>query len=139
MLQWRKKRELWTFSVILIWSIISCPVRCLLSIGNWVLYKRGLDSDNSFLRFIIKFIKENNLFNFISCNFFFADATIFSYFLKISFPPKHKKLPSKVAHNPNRPTVFSPTSFWFVQLRQFYSLNVSSVWSCQTLQYEKIA
>ena len=30
-----------------------------------------------------------------------------------------KKLPSKVAHNPTRPPVFSPASFFFVKLRQF--------------------
>ena len=31
-------------------------------------------------------------------------------------PPKHKKLPSKAAQNPPRPTVFSSASFCFVQL-----------------------
>ena len=29
-----------------------------------------------------------------------------------------KQLPSKVAHNPTRPPVFSPVSFCFVKLRQ---------------------
>ena len=54
---------------------------------------------------------------------FSVDATIFK---KKICPPKHKKkLPSKVAHNPTRPTVFSPASFCFVQLRQFYSLKFS--------------
>ena len=56
---------------------------------------------------------------------FSADAKI--YFKKSFFcPPKHKKkLPSKVVHNPPRPTVFSPASFCFVQLRQFNSLKIS--------------
>ena len=30
-----------------------------------------------------------------------------------------EKLPSKVAHNPTRPPVFSPASFCYVKLRQF--------------------
>ena len=29
-----------------------------LSIGNWVLYKRGSDTDDSYLKFIIEFIKD---------------------------------------------------------------------------------
>ena len=46
---------------------------------------------------------------------FSADATVF---LKIKkkkkkFAPQNiKKLPSKVAHNPTRPPVFSPASIW---------------------------
>ena len=40
-------------------------------------------------------------------------------------------MPSKVAHNPTRPTVFNPASFCFVQLRQFLSV-FSHLWSCQT-------
>ena len=55
---------------------------------------------------------------------FSADATIF--------------LPSKVAHNPTRLTVFSPTIFCFVKLRQFYSLKFSHLWSSQTLQDESL-
>ena len=50
-----------------------------------------------------------------------------------------KKLHSKVAHNWLGLAVFSPASFCFVQLRQFYSLKFSHLWSCQTLQDEKIA
>ena len=34
-------------------------------------------------------------------------------------PQNIEKLPSKVAHNPTRPPVFSPASFFFVKLRQF--------------------
>ena len=39
-----------------------------LSIGNWVMYKRGLDSEDSYLKFIIEF-REKCFFNFISCSF----------------------------------------------------------------------
>ena len=39
---------------------------------------------------------------------------------KIFLPPQNiEKLPSEVAHNPTRPPVFSPASFFFVKLRQF--------------------
>ena len=62
------------------------------------------------------------------------DTTIFSK-KKFFCPPKHKT-PSKVAHNPTRPRVFSPTSFCFVQLRQFFNLTFSHLWSYQTLQDE---
>ena len=49
-----------------------------------------------------------------------ADAKIFKKKNQKFFcPPKHKKLPSKVAHNPTKPPVFSPASFCFVKLRQF--------------------
>ena len=59
---------------------------------------------------------------------FSADATIFlKDFLKKICPPKHKKMPSKVfAHNPTRPRVFSPASFCFEQLRQFYMSEIFS-------------
>ena len=70
---------------------------------------------------------------------FSGDAKIF---LKIFFyfcPLKHKKLSSKVAHNPTRPRVFIPASFCFVQLRHFYSLKFSHLWNCQTLPDEKIS
>ena len=41
-------------------------------------------------------------------------------FLKKFFATQNiEKLPSKVAHNPTRPPVFSPASFFFVKLRQF--------------------
>ena len=57
---------------------------------------------------------------------FSADATIFLKKIEKTFAPQNiKKLPSKVADNPTRPTVFSPASFCFVQLRQFYSLKFS--------------
>ena len=49
-------------------------------------------------------------------------------------PKKHKKWPSKFAHNWLGLAVFSPASFCFVQLKQFYSLK-----KCQILQDEKIA
>ena len=66
---------------------------------------------------------------------FSADATIFKKRkIKKNCPPKRKKVPKKVAHNPIRQTVFSLASFCFVQLRPFYSLKLSHLWSCQTLQ-----
>ena len=34
-------------------------------------------------------------------------------------PQNIEKLPSKVVHNPTRPPVSSPASFFFVKLRQF--------------------
>ena len=41
-----------------------------LSIDNWVLYKRGLESEDSYLKFIIKREKKNYIFfNFILCSF----------------------------------------------------------------------
>ena len=56
----------------------------------------------------------------------FFGCGVLGYLFKASLenfcPPKHKKVPSKVAHNPTRPRVFSPASFCFVQLRQFFSL-----------------
>ena len=51
---------------------------------------------------------------------FSADATILKK--KKIAPQNIKNLPSKVAHNPTRPRVFSPASFCFVQLIQFFSL-----------------
>ena len=42
-------------------------------------------------------------------------------------PQNIEKLPSKVAHNPTRPPVFSPASFCFVKLRQFLSLKFSHI------------
>ena len=74
--------------------------------------------------------KKKSFSNFILlCNFL---VRTLQYFKK-----KHKKkLPSKVAHNPTRPRVFSPASFCFVQLRQFFSLTFSHLWSFQTLQVE---
>ena len=54
-------------------------------------------------------------------------------------PRKQKKMPSKVAHNPPRPKVFIPAIVGFVELIQFYSLTFSHLWSCQTLQDEKIS
>ena len=70
-------------------------------------------------------------FNFILCNFFKCGRyNVFKKNFKYFAPQNIKKLSSKVAHNPNRSPVFSPASFCFVKLRQFYS---------QTLQDEKIA
>ena len=49
---------------------------------------------------------------------FSAAATIFFKKLKKKIAPQDiKKLPSKLAHNPTRPTVFSPARFCFVKLR----------------------
>ena len=40
---------------------------------------------------------------------------------KKKFAPQNiKKTASKVAHNPNRPRVLIPASFYFVELRQFF-------------------
>ena len=51
-----------------------------LSIGNWVLYKRGSDGDDSYLKFIIKFRKKIYiLLNFILWNFL---VRTLQYFLK---------------------------------------------------------
>ena len=42
-----------------------------------------------------------------------VDATIFlRKFSTFLCPPKHKKPASKVAHNPTRPKVLTPTSIW---------------------------
>ena len=60
---------------------------------------------------------------------FSADAKMFLKTLKTP----------KVAHNWLGLAVFSPASFCFVKLRQFYILKRSHLWSCQTLQDEKIA
>ena len=67
------------------------------SIRNRVLYKKGLDGDDSYLKLIIEFRK-----------------------MYIFFAPKNKKkypqkLPSKVAHNWLGLAVFSPGSLCFVQ------------------------
>ena len=44
---------------------------------------------------------------------FSTDATIFkTKFLKKFAPQNIKKLASKVAHNPTRPRVLTPASFW---------------------------
>ena len=52
---------------------------------------------------------------------FSEDGTMFFKKLKKkNFAPQNiEKLPKKVAHNPTRPPVFSPASFFFVKLRQF--------------------
>ena len=57
---------------------------------------------------------------------------IFLNFVKKFAPQNIEKLPSKVAHNPTRQPVFSPASFCFVNLRQFYSLKFSHLWSCHS-------
>ena len=51
---------------------------------------------------------------------FSADAKIFSKKISIFFFASQniKKIPSKVAHNPTRPPVFSPAIFCIVKLRQ---------------------
>ena len=50
---------------------------------------------------------------------FWGAKKIFKKILKNFFAPQNlEKLPSKVAHNPTRPPVFSPASFFFVKLRQ---------------------
>ena len=53
---------------------------------------------------------------------FSADCGRYNIKKKNIFVPQNiKKLPSKFAHNPTRPRVFSPASFCFVKLRQFFS------------------
>ena len=44
------------------------------------------------------------------------------FFFNFFAPQNITNLPSKVAHNPTRPRVFTPASFCFVQLRQFYGI-----------------
>ena len=59
-------------------------------------------------------------FHLFLMQLFSADATIFSKKIQIFLAPLNiEKLLSKVAHNPTRPPVFSPASFFFVKLRQF--------------------
>ena len=55
---------------------------------------------------------------------FSANATIFlEKKLKKTFAPQNIKKPaSKVSHNPTRPRVLYPASFYFVELRQFFRL-----------------
>ena len=66
------------------------------------------------------FKKKKKIIKAILCNF---SMRLLKYFLKkfLNFfaPQNIEKLPSKVAHNPTRPPVFSPASFFFVKLRQF--------------------
>ena len=50
---------------------------------------------------------------------FSADSAIFLKMFGKKFVPENlTKLPSKVAHNPPRPRVFSPASFFFVKLKK---------------------
>ena len=44
---------------------------------------------------------------------------LYSYRVFFFAPQNIEKLLSKVAHNPTRPPVLSPASFFFVKLRQF--------------------
>jgi hypothetical protein len=54
-----------------------------------------------------------------------VDATILKKKKKI-VTQYIKKISSKVAHNPTRPRVFSPASFCFKQMRQFYMSEIFS-------------
>ena len=97
--------------------------------------------DNSSLKIRINFRKKY-MFRLTSfyATFQCGRYTIFRKIRKKKFAPQNiKKLPSKVAHNPTRPTVIIPACFCFVQLRQFYILKFSHPWSCQTLHDEKIS
>ena len=60
-----------------VWKIPNIHGR-ILSIGNWVLYKRSLDGENSFLKFIIKFRKNKIILFLIS--FYSGRIFFFSYF-----------------------------------------------------------
>ena len=58
--------------------------------------------------------------NFSGEFFYVLGGKSFFDFFKNFFAPQNiEKLPKKVAHNPTRPPVFSPASFFFVKLRQF--------------------
>ena len=82
-----------------------------LSIRDRVQCKKNLALKKQFFQPFRTFSKKN----YILCNF---SMWLLKYFLK-NFPPQNiKKLPSKVAHNPTRPPVFSPASFCIVKLRQ---------------------
>ena len=50
-------------------KLLSKKFTFALSLGNWVLYKRVLDDDDSYLKFIIEFRKEVYIFRIILCNF----------------------------------------------------------------------
>ena len=65
----------------------------LLSIGAWVLWKRGLDWDNTYLKFLFNFRKRKlYIFYLHFMQLFSVDAKIFlKKFQKKFCPPKHKK------------------------------------------------
>ena len=64
--------------------------------------------------------KKKKIIKVILCNFSMRLLKSFLKNFKFFFAPQNiEKLPSKVAHNPTRPPVFSPASFFFVKLRQF--------------------
>ena len=66
------------------------------------------------------FQKKKKIIKVISFNFSMRLLRYFFKNLKKIFAPQNiEKLHSKVAHNPTRPPVFSPASFFFVKLRQF--------------------
>ena len=78
----------------------------------------GVHRNENFVEIIPVFSTFSNFFKkkkihmkAILCNF---SIWLLKYFLK-----NIEKLPSKAAHNPTRPPVFSPASFFFVKLRQF--------------------
>ena len=58
---------------------------------------------------------------------FSSDATMLKKNKEKFCPPKHKKMPSKAAHNPTRPTVQLSSKNCYVKLRQFYSLKFSQL------------
>ena len=60
-----------------------------LSIGDWVLCNRGLDRNNSYLRFLFNFRKKNYIFfNFILCNFLVRTLRYLKRKSKSFLPPK---------------------------------------------------
>ena len=75
---------------------------------------------------------------FILCNFSVRRLPYFLKNWKKNASKNIKNLPSEVAQYPPWLTVFIPASFFFVKLRQFYSLIYSHLWTFQTLQDEKI-
>ena len=63
---------------------------------------------------------KKNIIKAIFCNFSIRLLKYFQKIFKKNFAPQNiKKHASKVVHNPTRPPVFSPASFFFVKLRQF--------------------
>ena len=96
-----------------------------LSIGDWVLYKRGVDGDNSYLKFLSNFRKRKKKSFFqlrFLCNFL---VRTLRYIWKKKFfcPPKHKKnSPQKLLIVP--------------QDHQFSVQQVFALWNCDILKSE---
>ena len=78
------------------------------SIRDWVHHNENFVDGNSSLKIITFFSKYDFFFNFILCNFLVGMLIYFLKNIKKNFAPQNiEKIPSKVAHNPTRPPVFS--------------------------------